>query len=69
MCCLKYEQCVYEEKINKVPKVNAKVITPDGEGVVSQVEILQERVRVKFEKSNEAISYKTYEAKDIKVKK
>ncbi len=67
MCCLKYEQCVYEDKHKKVPKVNTKVMTPDGEGVVNQVEILQEKVKVKFGKNNEEISYKTYDAKDIKV--
>lgn len=65
MCCLKYEQCVYEEKLQKVPKIGAKVKTKDGEGIVSQVDILREMVKVKFEKSKEEISYNTYFAKDI----
>lgn len=67
MCCLKYEQCVYEDKLKKVPKIGAKVTTPDGQGVVNQVEILTEKVKVKFGKDNEEISYKTYDAKDVKV--
>lgn len=67
MCCLKYEQCVYEDKLKKVPKINTKVMTPDGQGIVNQVEILQEKVKVKFGKDNEEISYKTYDAKDIQV--
>ena len=67
MCCLKYEQCVYEEKLQKVPKIGARVKTQDGEGIVSQVDILGEMVKVKFEKSKEEISYNTYPAKDIKV--
>lgn len=67
MCCLKYEQSVYEEKLKKVPKIGAKVSTSDGTGIVSQVEILTERVKVKFGKDNEEISYKTYEAKDVKI--
>lgn len=67
MCCLKYEQCVYEDKIKKVPKQNAKVMTPDGEGIVNQVEILQEKVKVKFGKDNEEITYKVYDAKDVTV--
>ena len=34
MCCLKYEQEVYEEKLSKLPKVGAIVKTADGEGEV-----------------------------------
>ena len=34
MCCLKYEQEVYEEKIAKLPKVGAIVKTKDGKGEV-----------------------------------
>ena len=34
MCCLKYEQDVYEEKIQKLPKIGAIVKTEDGEGTV-----------------------------------
>ena len=67
MCCLKYEQCVYEEKLQKVPKIGAKVKTQDGEGIVNQVDILGEMVKVKFEKNKEEISYNTYPAKDVKV--
>jgi len=34
MCCLKYEQEVYEDKLSKLPKVGAIVKTGDGEGEV-----------------------------------
>ena len=34
MCCLKYEQDVYEEKLSRLPKVGAIVKTEDGEGEV-----------------------------------
>ena len=34
MCCLKYEQEVYEEKLSRLPKVGAIVKTADGEGEV-----------------------------------
>ena len=47
MCCLKYEQEVYEEKINRLPKVGAIVKTEDGEGTVEGVETLKEILRVK----------------------
>ena len=42
MCCLKYEQEAYEEKLNKLPKVGAIVKQKTGEGTVDNVEILKE---------------------------
>ena len=48
MCCLKYEQEVYEEKLKRLPKVGAIVKTEDGEGEVCGVETLKEIVKVKF---------------------
>ena len=69
MCCLKYEQDVYEEKLKRLPKIGAIVKTEDGEGVVDGVETLKERVRVKI-KDNEndgEYFYKKYDAKDVKI--
>ncbi len=34
MCCLKYEQEVYAEKLAHLPKIGAIVKTNDGEGEV-----------------------------------
>ena len=34
MCCLKYEQEAYEEKLSRLPKVGAMVKTEEGEGIV-----------------------------------
>ena len=34
MCCLKYEQEVYDEKLSRIPKIGAIVKTDDGEGEV-----------------------------------
>lgn len=66
MCCLKYEQQAYEDKLEKLPKVNSIVKTPDGEGIVDSVETLKEIVRVKF-KDEDDIFYKKYPASDIKI--
>ena len=41
MCCLKYEQEVYEEKLKRLPKVGAIVKTEDGEGTVEEVENIE----------------------------
>ena len=67
MCCLKYEQDVYEEKLSRIPKMGAIVKTEDGEGIVDGVETLKEKVRVKLRDSEGEYFYKKYDAKDIKI--
>ena len=66
MCCLKYEQEVYEEKLKRLPKIGAIVKTADGEGIVDGIETLKEIVKVKL-KDGEETFFKKYEAKDIKI--
>ena len=67
MCCLKYEQDVYEEKLNRIPGIGAIVKTEDGEGTVDGVETLKERLRVKLKDSDGEFYYKKYDAKDVKI--
>ena len=68
MCCLKYENEVYEDKLKRLPNVGAIVKTEDGEGEVDGVETLKERVKVKFKtEDGDGYTYKRYDAKDIKV--
>ncbi len=66
MCCLKYEQEVYEEKIKRLPKIGAIVKTEDGKGTVEEVETLKERVKVKI-KDGDDYFYKRYDAQDVKI--
>ena len=66
MCCLRYEHEVYEEKLQRLPKIGAIVKTADGEGMVDGIETLKEKVRVKL-KDGEGFFYKKYNAKDIKI--
>lgn len=66
MCCLRYEQEVYEEKLNRLPKVGAIVKTADGEGTVENIETLKEVVKVKL-KDGDDYFFKKYDAKDIKI--
>ena len=66
MCCLKYEQEVYEDKLKKMPNIGAIVKTPDGQGEVEGIETLKEAVKVKI-KDGEIYKFKRYEVKDIKV--
>ena len=67
MCCLKYEQEVYEEKINRLPRIGAIVKTEDGEGTVEGVETLKERIRVKLKDDNGEYYFKKYDASDVKI--
>ena len=66
MCCLKYEQEVYEDKLKKMPNIGAIVKTPDGQGEVDGIEPLKEVIKVKI-KDGEIYKFKRYEVKDIKV--
>ena len=66
MCCLKYEQEAYEDKLSHLPKVGAIVKTEEGEGVVDNVEILKEIVKIKF-KDGDEFYYKKYPASEVKI--
>lgn len=66
MCCLKYEQDVYEEKLSRLPKIGAIVKTDDGEGEVCGVETLKEIIKVKMRDGEETF-FKKYQAKDVKI--
>ena len=68
MCCLKYEQNVYTDKLKGLPKIGSEVKTQDGVGEVASVETLKEVVRVKFQENGETF-FKKYNAKDVVVVK
>ena len=48
MCCLKYEQDQYETTRKRMPRIGREVETPDGTGVVSDLNILKETVFVRI---------------------
>ena len=66
MCCLKYEQNVYEEKLERLPKIGAIVETDDGVGEVVGIEVLKEIIKVKFKEDDETF-FKKYNMNDIKI--
>ena len=67
MCCLKYEQEVYEDKLKRLPKIGATVKTSDGEGVVDSIETLKEIARVKFKDEDNTYFYKKYPASELRI--
>ena len=66
MCCLKYEQDVYEDKLKRLPKIGAIVKTEDGEGTVDSIQTLKEIIRVKFKDGDDTF-YKRYPASEVKI--
>ena len=52
MCCLKYEQDTYEQTRKRMPKVGKEVMTPEGSGVVWDLNIIKETVRVRIQKGD-----------------
>lgn len=48
MCCLKYEQDQYEQIRKRMPKIGRDVITPDGAGTVSDLNVVKETVSVRI---------------------
>ena len=49
MCCLKYEQDAYEDAVKRMPKNDSFVLTPDGTGNVSDINLLKETVDVRLD--------------------
>ena len=69
MCCLNYEQNVYEKLNKTTPKVGASVSTPDGEGVVISASVLGQKVKVRLESRDSLETYSCDEIQVIKGKK
>ncbi|MBQ8430894.1 MAG: hypothetical protein IJX26_02995 [Clostridia bacterium] len=64
MCCLRYEDEVYTEALEKMHAVGTKVQTPDGIGVVKSNDCLREIVNVQFQKGDET-EFKSYNLVDV----
>lgn len=54
MCCLKYEHEFYEEALKKLPKLGKYVQTPEGTGLVVELNALSSMISVKLEKENQS---------------
>ncbi len=54
MCCLKYEQAAYEDLLRTTPRVGTTVVTPDGNGVVTEVSLLPGLIKVQLDADPDA---------------
>lgn len=66
MCCLAYENDMYVDILNRMPKINSKVKTKDGKGIVVYNNILKETVTVKIEDlENETSQLNEYNLSEV----
>ncbi len=54
MCCLKYEQDHYEQTRKRMPRMGREVITPEGSGMVCELNVLKETVSVRITKGDDS---------------
>ena len=66
MCCLAYENKAYEEILKRMPKVNSKVNSPKGEGIVVYNDLLRERVSVKVKGADENFTVYDFSLEELK---
>ena len=66
MCCLKYEQDYYEATLKKLPKVGKDIMTPDGAGVVTEINPIRERVKVRIHTADDTFDLREYHVDDVR---
>ena len=66
MCCLKYEQDQYEAILKKVPKVGREVMTEDGAGVITEISVIKESVKVRMRTADDSFEVREYGVDDVR---
>jgi len=54
MCCLKYEEAAYEDALKELPKPGSFIDSPEGRGLVTEVNAISKAVKVKLDRRPEA---------------
>ena len=65
MCCLKYEQDYYSQTLKKLPKVGKDIVTPDGVGVLAEINAIRERVKARI-KIDDDFDVREYAIADVR---
>ena len=65
MCCLKYEQDNYDAVLKRVPRVGKDIITPDGPGIITEINAIKERIRVRV-KVEDDFDVREYAIDDVR---
>ena len=66
MCCLKYEQENYEQVLKRVPRVGKDIVTPDGVGVITEINCIKETVRVRIRVDDDSFDVRDYAIDDVR---
>ncbi len=56
MCCLKYEEAAYDDALKNMPRIGSYVESPEGRGLVTEINAVSGMVRVKLERRPEAVA-------------
>ncbi len=68
MCCLRYENDTYEAELRLTPPVDSQVRTPDGNGVVTEINPLAGLVNVKIvDSAKQETVFKLFHRDDVTV--
>lgn len=60
LCCLTYEDEFYHDVTKRMPKIGNWVTTPEGEGQVYRLNVLEEKVLVKMQTDSDELEIKTF---------
>ena len=66
MCCLKYEQDTYEATLKRIPKVGKDIVTPDGVGVIAEINAIKERVKVRIRTADDTFDVREYSIDEVR---
>ncbi len=65
LCCLRYEEGAYADANRRLPKRGDQVDTPQGRGVVQEVNLLKETLKVRLDSSGEDGESVLFPAADV----
>ena len=66
MCCLKYEQENYEQVLKRVPRVGKDIVTPDGVGVITEINCIKETIKVRIRVDDDSFDVRDYAIDDVR---
>jgi len=66
MCCLKYEQDNYDFVLKKLPKIGKDIVTPDGVGVIADINAIKETVRVRIRTAEDTFDLRDYSIEEVR---
>ena len=66
MCCLNYEQENYDQVHKRLPRVGKDIVTPDGVGVITEINVIRERVKVRIRRDDDTFDVVEYAIDDVR---